>query len=76
MNRGSFFWGLTFIAIVNVFLVIVSAVHHTDLWVRLPLLTILLSVVIIWAASARLFRMGYIKCAQKLMRMLCCGCKV
>lgn len=54
MNRGSFFWGLTFIAIINVFLVIVSAVHHTDLWVRLPLLTILLSVVIIWAASARL----------------------
>lgn len=38
----------------NVFLVIVCAVHHTDLWVRLPLLTILLSVVIIWVASARL----------------------
>ncbi len=75
MNRGSFFWGLTFIAIINVFLVIVSAVHHTDLWVRLPLLTILLSVVIIWAAL-RVFRMGYIKCARKLMRRLCCACKV
>jgi hypothetical protein len=53
-SRSPFFWGLTFIAIVNVFLVIVSAVHHADLWVRLPLLTILLAVVIIWAASARL----------------------
>lgn len=53
-SRSPFFWGLTFIAIVNVLLVIVSAVHHTDLWARLPLLTILVAIVVIWAASARL----------------------
>ncbi len=53
-SRGPFSWGLTFVAIVNLFSVIVSAVHHTNLWVRLPLLAILLGVVVVWVASRRL----------------------
>jgi hypothetical protein len=53
-TRGLFFWAVTFMAIVNVMLVVVSAIHHRDPWVRLPLFTILLSIVVIWAVSARL----------------------
>jgi len=53
-RRGLFFWAQTLMAIVNMVLVVVSAIHNRDPWVRLPLFTILLSVVVIWAASARL----------------------
>jgi hypothetical protein len=48
------FWVVTFIAFVNVVLVIVSAVHNRDFWVRLPLFTILVAVVAIWVGSDRL----------------------
>jgi hypothetical protein len=53
-TRGSLFWAVTFMATVNIILVVVSAILHRDPWVRLPLFTILLSVVVIWAASRRL----------------------
>jgi hypothetical protein len=53
-SRSYFFWGVTFIAIMNVSLVIVSAVRHKGLEVRLPLLTILLAIVVIWVTSVRL----------------------
>jgi hypothetical protein len=52
-TRGPFLV-LTFLAVSNVLFVIVSAIHHRDPWDRLPLFTILLAVIIIWAASARL----------------------
>jgi hypothetical protein len=51
--RDRLFLGSTFMAIVNVVLVILSAIHHKDPWVRLPLFTILLAVVTIWWVSAR-----------------------
>jgi hypothetical protein len=51
--RDSLFLGSTFMSIVNVVLVILSAIHHKDPWVRLPLFTILLAVVVIWAVYAR-----------------------
>lgn len=52
--RGQFFWSLTVMAFVNIVLAALFAVHHRDPWERLPLLTVLLAVVMIWAVSARL----------------------
>jgi len=40
-------------SIVNVMLVILSAIQHKDPWVRLPLFTMLLAVVVIWVVYAR-----------------------
>ncbi len=53
-TRSPLFWAVTFIAFLNVMIVVVFAIHHRDPWIRLPLFTILLSIVVIWAASARL----------------------
>jgi len=52
-TRDPLFLGSTFMSVVNVVLVILSAIHHKDPWVRLPLFTIFLAVVVIWAVSAR-----------------------
>ena len=51
--RDPLFLGSTFISVVNVALVIISAIRHQDPWVRLPLFTILLAVVVIWWVYAR-----------------------
>ena len=52
-TRGPFLV-LTVSAFFNVLFVSVSAIHHRDPWDSVPLFSILLAVIIIWAASVRL----------------------
>jgi hypothetical protein len=53
-TRGFNFWALTCMATANVMIVILHALHERDLWVKLPLFTILLAIVVIWIAFASL----------------------
>jgi hypothetical protein len=52
MTRSFNFWVLTLMSAINVMIVILHAIHQRDPWVRLPLFTILLAVIMIWIVSA------------------------
>jgi hypothetical protein len=53
MPRG-FFWLLTVIGAMNLFLVVVRMVRQTDFYVLLSLVTTLLAVIVTWVCLARL----------------------
>jgi hypothetical protein len=53
LPRG-FFWFLTVIGVMNLFLVVVHMVRQTDFYVLLSLATTLLAVIVMWVCLARL----------------------
>jgi hypothetical protein len=64
-----FFWILTVIGAMNLFLVVVHLVRQTDFYVLLSLVTALLAVIVTWLCLARL-RSGLSKLGSETDRKL------